>query len=648
MIVLKYRIIAKIRHFIKNNQYRRPTLLQLIIILVPHSVFLSKIFITYSLLFYTFLSFSQNQKVVQYYGTDSTRIKNLFYVLKQTPNTLNGPITQFYESGILKTKGQYTLNKPSGTWTYYYESGEEKYVSIFLKDGNAYWKYYYENGQLMKEGLLDGKKEEGHWAYYYENGMIHQTGDFYNGQMQGKWIHFYEDSVIKGEAIYENGTGYYKEFYYDGTVQKEGPLVNNQSEGMWTYYYPDGTIQAEGFELDGKKTGNWKYYHTNGTISSNGAYSKGSKNGDWVYYYPSGEVYTEGTVDNNEREGNWTIFNTDGSYQGVITYKDNEGTYTEYYPNNQVKASGKFIGGEHEGVWTYYYENGELEAECNYSHDEGDYHSYYQDGKPKSDGIITGNQRTGLWKLYDKDGKVIYYRNVAQDDQTESDTLKIEPIKPSKATTKGKFVYKQQKKWRKGVRWLTPKPKEARGFILGGNPFALIGNSLPISIEYFIQERQGYQFRYHFIRQPFFKEHSSVPAESIYKTGNIFDLSMKVYSINFDHGMWYMGPSTRFSQINYFSNALTTPSDSNSATQTISASERTYELVFVGGNRIIKSFKQRGFTLEVYAGVGIGYREFNKKFDISNDYYNSLFKDVSQGKIFAPVRLGFSIGYFFL
>lgn len=594
-------------------------------------------------------------------GTDSSKIKTIYYVLESNPQILNGTFWQFYENEKVSVKGVYNMGVPQGLWRYYYESGEVKMSGQLENKEQGYWTYFYENGAKMKQGRLNGQRKEGTWEYFYENGALRKEGDYLKGQKEGAWQYYFEDSVLKADAIYENGDGFYKEYFYEGGLRMEGPIVNGHSEGVWTYYYKEGGIKAKGLELDGKKNGHWVYYYLDGSRSSEGTYTNSKQQGEWLYYYENGKIRTSGLVTAGEREGEWMLFNPDGTMKGQVVYTDNVGTYKEYYENGQLKTQGQLLGGRREGEWKFYYDSGEIEGACNFKQGVGDYTGYYTNGDLKAEGVLDGNIKKGLWKLYDKDGKVVYLRTVYNENAEASneiapneqviDSVVVETIiEPEPVNTNsGKvFKYKQPKKWRKNVRWLKPKPNEGKGIILGANPLAFIANSMSISAEYIIEERQGYQVRYHLIRQPFFLNEANIPAESVYKRGSAVDIIGKVYSRDNHHGMLYCGPSFRLSSVNHFVKGYDSiPYSGEIRLKTLNAQENTYEFAMMFGNRLIRTFKQNSLTFEVYVGVGIGYRDFRKNYDVSNEYFDSLFKDTSQNEFFLPIRLGFSVGYFF-
>ena len=607
--------------------------------------------------------FGQNKKVTLYYASElkDSKIKNIYYVLADNQQVLNGPFWQFYENKKLAIKGNYQMGTPKGLWRYFFESGALKLEGKLENKNEGYWTYYYESGQKTKEGQLNGQREEGSWVYYYENGSIRKEGKYLKGSKEGKWFYFFEDSVRKAEAIFENGEGIYKEYYYQGDLKMEGPIINGHSEGIWTYYYKTGQVRAQGLEIEGKKNGHWTYFFKSGVKSSEGTYHSSKQEGEWTYYYENGKIRTLGIVTDGNRENKWITYKDDGSSKAQVSYNNNLGIYNERYPSGKVKVTGALKGGNRNGKWTYFYESGGVEGECFFEDGKGDYTGYYPNGDRKAEGILEGNIKIGLWKLYDQDGKVVYLRTVYNEKATEMpeislteqviDSVIVEDLKQAKNESKPSskvFKYKQTSKWRKNIRWMKPKPNESKGLIVGTNPFSVIANSLPVSVEYFIQERQGYQFRYHLIRQPFFLNEESIPIESVYKRGGAVDVIAKIYSRDNAHGMLYWGPSFRVSAINHFvkvQDSISGTSEVN--TKTLNAQEQTYEFAMLFGNRMMRTFKQNSITFDLYAGVGIGFRNFRKNYDTSNEYYDVLYNNTSQSKLFLPIRLGFSIGYFF-
>jgi hypothetical protein len=54
----------------------------------------------------------------------------------------------------------------------------------------------------------------------------------------------------------------------------------------------------------------------------------------------------------------------------------------------------------------------------------------------------------------------------------------------------------------------------------------------------------------------------------------------------------------------------------------------------------------RGFTIDVFGGLGIGYRNYRQKWETNPDF-DAVFEKIRKNKLTIPVRLGISIGYAF-
>jgi hypothetical protein len=73
--------------------------------------------------------------------------------------------------------------------------------------------------------------------------------------------------------------------------------------------------------------------------------------------------------------------------------------------------------------------------------------------------------------------------------------------------------------------------------------------------------------------------------------------------------------------------------------------ESTIEYSVLLGDRIIKDSRKKGFTLDVFVGLGIGYRMLSKDWPDSNKQYVNTFSSVNSSDFKVPFRLGFTIGY---
>ena len=86
----------------------------------------------------------------------------------------------------------------------------------------------------------------------------------------------------------------------------------------------------------------------------------------------------------------------------------------------------------------------------------------------------------------------------------------------------------------------------------------------------------------------------------------------------------------------------------------VSANEQLIEYSFLIGMRWMKLFgetwniksKQSGITLDVFIGVGVGYRDFKKNYQ-ENSYNDEIFDELRQGNFAITPRFGVNIGYIF-
>jgi len=598
------------------------------------------------------LLYAQRVTVNTYFEEGDTRIKETFMVLESNRNMLDGKYMSFYQNGNTKSEGFYQNNDPTGFWNYYYEGGKLK-MRGQLKGNSNYglWKYYYENGQISMEGNIYNGKREGEWRFYFESGAKKSRGDFKKGEKAGIWNHFYEDGTLKAQAYHEDEVGFYKEFYNNGKVKVQGYNINGKSDSTWVYFYEDGGKQAEGKFNEGLRSGLWSYYYRNGIISASGYYDGGDKTGTWTYFHENGKKSSEGVEQKGRKEGNWRIYDNEGYMKGEGLFHSGSGEYKEFYENGNLKVIGEMKDGIHEGKWMYYYEGGSLEGEAEFVNGEGDYTGYYPNGKIKMRGKIKNGKNVGNWELYKEDGSVAgYYRPIYEEDkpvfkvgdQTTAEVVQGDYKKPD-------YKYKKRQS-----RYFTPVINEYKGIIIATNPVAPILGTLPLSLEYYFQERMGYEIQFNIIRDPFFKSNSSIQPYELYERGFGIALRQKFYHPEMGIGSFYFANELRYTYVQHQFNALDSANLSTQGTYAVNCTEQLYEYSFLLGIRWMKLFgqtwnvksKQSGITIDFFIGVGAGYRDFRKNYE-DNLFYDKKFDDLRQGSFAISPRFGVNIGYVF-
>ncbi len=95
---------------------------------------------------------------------------------------LQGPFTEYYQSGAVLERGEYVAQQQQGVWTVWYPDGKEREQGAF-RDGREQgpWTYWYENGQKSREGSYEAGLQEGEWKSYWEDGTPMTVGKFVEG-----------------------------------------------------------------------------------------------------------------------------------------------------------------------------------------------------------------------------------------------------------------------------------------------------------------------------------------------------------------------------------------------------------------------------------------------------------------------------------
>lgn len=598
-----------------------------------------------SLLWSSLLGFSQTIKKKYWYANDSLKgLEKVVEVLQTDTSVIQGSYLHFYQSGDLRVEGTYNNGKPSGQWKYFYESGTLKKEVRYLNDTVSYWTYYYENQAKKKEGKVVHFQKDSIWTYYYENQAVLKKGRFVNDQQHQDWNYYFEDGQTKALAQYTKGMGQYTEYYYQGGVKMSGPVEDNESQGVWSYYYPDGHLKAQGYESGGLKNGKWEYYYQNDTLASSGNYVQGTKQGEWQFFHPNGALSSEGLMSDGYRDGYWNLYHQNGSLKAEASLTEGTGTYVEYHQNKKVKVRGALQSDLYHGQWTYYFDDGTLEAEAHYTQGQGDYKGYYHSGELKMKGKVEGGQQVGTWELYNKEEEVVgYYKLIPIDQDGNSKEVQVaaadDPaaLLPTDTIVSHKLPDFHVRK-KQFYNPFKPKNREGKGIIISFNPFATLFTQLPISIEYFIQERLGHELRYTWARSPFYLNHANASDSTMFDRGFKVDFRQKFYGkYRQDRGMFYLAHEVRYSRTNFYFN-------SNSTQAPDRLLDQQFEYSIQVGDRLLRNIKEGGLTFDFYLGVGVAYRL--QKADIRTSSL-VFFKENYPKELALNPRIGISIGYLF-
>jgi antitoxin component YwqK of YwqJK toxin-antitoxin module len=179
----------------------------------------------------------------------------------------------YEESKRPRYEGTFEHGTETGTFTYFDDTKAGSVIATrtFSENGTvAYNIIYDQKKNIVSEGKLVNRLNEGEWKYYHEASKdLMATENYSKGKLSGIRKVFYKNHNIAEETTYLNGkkNGPYKKYTEKGVVLEESNYKNDQYDGMATYRDPDNNIIATGPYVDGLKKGLWKFY-VNGKLSS--------------------------------------------------------------------------------------------------------------------------------------------------------------------------------------------------------------------------------------------------------------------------------------------------------------------------------------------------------------------------------------------
>jgi uncharacterized protein len=480
------------------------------------------------------------------------------------------------------------------------------------------------------EGTINGKNREGEWKTYYENGQVKEIGQYGNNKRTGLWNFYFEDGIKKGDIEYNDDAGRYTEYDHAGKVIAEGPRSGTKNVGHWRFYAEDASLQSEGDFANGKKNGSWVNYYPSGKIASKGNYINDEASGNWQYFFDDGSLQSSGDFMAGQKNGYWKSTGIDRKTTSEITYDKGAGEYREYYANGKLKSKGAMVNGKRQGKWQYFQEDGKLEGDCVFDQGKGMYHGYYPSGNLQTKGTIEDDLKTGTWELYETDGKLSGYYKPFYDDRNVGKEITNLATK----TTVKKATKKSQH-----FGYFDARPNEFHGVIVATNPIWMAVGSLPLGVEFYMEERIGYEFEFVGIRDPFFTAYDKITPNKLYERGYTIGIKQKFYN-PLKVGMWYFGQEVKFTNVGHFINQPIAQSPGQ--IYTFNAVEQTIAWGTVLGYRIMKKNDAKGFTIDSFIAGDIGYRGFNV-----NEDNASYFADINQSKLSLTFNFGLNFGYVF-
>ena len=166
-------------------------------------------------------------KLVERYTIDpKTKLKEGLHETFFTDN--NGKCEESnYKSGVLR-----------GEQIFYYENGQVRERRNFDETGSftGVFKSYFETGHLKSEGQYTNGAMDGKWKFFYKSGNIKEIIFYKNNVENGPFIEYHENGKIAAEGTYINEleNGLLKIYDDKGNLSMQKQCENGMCRTTWT------------------------------------------------------------------------------------------------------------------------------------------------------------------------------------------------------------------------------------------------------------------------------------------------------------------------------------------------------------------------------------------------------------------------------
>jgi membrane associated rhomboid family serine protease/antitoxin component YwqK of YwqJK toxin-antitoxin module len=147
------------------------------------------------------------------------------------------------------------------------------YFRVGQRDTAGLWQGpltdYYNTGIIQMKGSYKDDAKNGIFIYYTRKGGYSAAGVYNNDQRVGKWETFHSNGKIESEVFYRDR--YFMKSYWDSTGVQ---MVKNGS-GREIHWYPNGVVAVEGDYVDGYQDGYWYGRHKDGSMYFEENYVRG-------------------------------------------------------------------------------------------------------------------------------------------------------------------------------------------------------------------------------------------------------------------------------------------------------------------------------------------------------------------------------------
>ena len=275
-----------------------------------------------------YLNNKKNGKGFEKYLNNEYYEGNFYNDLKHGEGSL------YNHNGEIKINGFWDLGKPIDT----------KHITE-----------YYQNGFLKYKGEYNGTNRHGKGTYFNNSGLIIFEGEFYddgsfkNGKLYNNNLICFEGEFIDNMPF--KGTFYWTNGIKLGVATIEKKNNENYFFGVTTIYKPTGGILFSGDLILQNKIIDIQRISKYFVVCDN-------KTIDYNIYFGSGIVYNFDIKSSHEK-----------GLSNIIKMNDNNelhGEQIEYQKNGKPKIINNYNNGSKEGITTFYSDNNEIEVTKTY------------------------------------------------------------------------------------------------------------------------------------------------------------------------------------------------------------------------------------------------------------------------------------------
>lgn len=298
---------------------------------------------------------------------------------------LNGTYKTYYPTKNINCSGEYLNNEYNGKAECFFPNGSPKIIAHYTNGNfNGLYEGYNEIGNLIFKTNYVNNEINGEITEYYDDKTLKRLGKYDNGKAISD-IYYFANGKVSNEYLYTDGkitmvTNYrvdgsiLNKVMYDNKERKlEHHDYNRNNEIYQKDFYKNGRFSKSEYNLpnvvtapvSNKKQTN---YNAIGKVISEGNYEKEVMVGEWNFYDALGKVKTKFFYDENGNVTNAKGFNTNGSLDYTVNYKDNNyyGKHEQFLNNKPIQITNYNENGLN-GPETVYYPTGTVQYNSFYT-----------------------------------------------------------------------------------------------------------------------------------------------------------------------------------------------------------------------------------------------------------------------------------------